>query len=381
MLMLDIALRELSSHRMRTALTAVGIFIAITAIVSLGSISAGVSELVTSSTSGIGSDTIFVMKELDMSQMSGPPGAGGGMTITDLTKDEVDTISALSGIKRVVPIITRQMGTGFGEIDGINMDDVDIFGVSDIEFKEGNWPENGEKEAVLGYVAANMLGASVGDYISLNGKEVEVTGVFEEGSGAYDLVVLLPYDTADEIYETDGGATELMIEPQDISEVDDLKQAIEEEVDGVSAMTMTDALSMMQDMTLTLNVMTFGIGFVASLVAAIGIVITMYTSVLERRRQIGIMKATGALGRVIMKQVMEEALIISVVSSVLGVLVSLFMVEVINEVLLGGTRLAVVTPWLAAGAVSYGVILTLLAALYPSWVAVKVDPIKAIREG
>ena len=379
MLMLDIALRELSSHKVRTALTAVGIFIAITAIVSLGSISAGVNELVTSSTSGIGSDTIFVMREFDMSQMSGPP-SSGGFSITDLTSEEVETISTVSGVTRVVPVISRQLG-GFTEVDGINMDDVDIFGAKDMEFKEGNWPENGNMEAVLGYVAANMLGVAVGDYINLNGKEVEVVGIFEEGSGAYDLVILIPYDVANDIYDVEGGATQVMIEPQDISAVDDIKQSIEEELDGVSAMTMQDALSMMQDMTLTLNVMTFGIGFVASLVAAIGIVITMYTSVLERKRQIGIMKATGALGRAIMKQVMEEALIISVASSILGVFVSFFMVEIINEVLLGGTRLAVVTPVLAGGAVAYGVVLTMLAALYPSWVAIKVDPIKAIREG
>ncbi len=377
--MLDIALRELSSHKMRTALTAVGIFIAITAIVSLGSISAGVSELVTSSTSAIGSDTIFVMKAFDMSQMSGPP-SSGSMTVTDLTSDELETIRSIAGVKRAVPVISRQMG-GFTEVDGIDMDEVDIFGAKDIEFKEGNWPDNGNREAALGYVAANMFGVAVGDYISLNEKEVEVVGIFEEGSGAYDLVVLIPYDAADDIYEAGGGATQVMVEPQDVSAVDDIKDTIEEELDGVDAMTMKDALTMMQDMTLTLNVMTYGIGFVASLVAAIGIIITMYTSVLERRRQIGIMKATGALGRAIMKQVMEEALILSVASSVLGVVTSLFMVEIINEVLLGGTRLAVVTPWLAAGAVGYGVMLTLLAALYPSWVAVKVDPIRAIREG
>jgi putative ABC transport system permease protein len=107
----------------------------------------------------------------------------------------------------------------------------------------------------------------------------------------------------------------------------------------------------------------------------------MYTSVVERRRQIGIMKATGALGRAIMKQVLEEAAIISVVASLLAVLSSLFMVALLNQMLLGGTQIAIVTPGLAAGAVAYGIVLTLLSALYPARMAVKVDPITAIREG
>lgn len=376
--MLDIALKELAAHRMRTVLTALGIFIAITAIVSLGSISAGINELVTSSTSSISGDTIFVMKAFDFSQMSGPPGS---MQIEDMSAEDVAAISSLPGVKRAVPVISRAVAGGFGEIDGLNMDDVDLFGGKDVGFNEGTWPENGNMEAAVGYVTANMMGAGVGDYIYLNGKEVQVTGIFEEGSGAFDLVVIIPYDAADEIYEADGGATQVMIEPDDISIVNELKQAIEEEVDGVDAMTLEEALSMMQEMTDTLNVMTFGIGFIASLVAAIGIIITMYTSVVERKRQIGIMKATGALGSTIMKQVLEEAIIISAAASLLAVIASLFMVEMINTVLLGGTRIAIVTPGLAAGAVAYGIVLTLVSALYPARMAVKIEPITAIREG
>ena len=73
--MIDLAFKDLKEHKVRTILTALGIFIAITAIVSLGSISTGVNELITSSTSLIGADTIFVMNELDLSEMMGPGGA------------------------------------------------------------------------------------------------------------------------------------------------------------------------------------------------------------------------------------------------------------------------------------------------------------------
>ncbi len=379
--MIDLALKDLRGHKVRTILTALGIFIAITAIVSLGSISTGLNELVTSSTASIGSDTIFVMKHFDLSEMAGPTGS---YQIEDIDNEDVEFLQSLPGVKRVVPIISRQFG-GFFEVDGLPMEDVDLFGGQALEFKEGTWPDNEDEGAALGYLVANTMDVVVGDHIILsqseNKEEVEVMGIFEEDSGAYDLVVLLPYDYADEIYETEGGATQVMIEPMDVSLVEEIKDTIEEEHDDLDAMTMEDALAMMEEATATLNVMTFGIGFVASLVAAIGIIITMYTSVLERRRQIGIMKAVGAVRRMILQQILEEGLIISVISSVLAVGVSLFFVDMLNNVLLGGSDLALVTPALAAGAITYGILLTVISSMYPAWVAVKTDPIRAIREG
>ncbi|MBN1897078.1 MAG: ABC transporter permease [Candidatus Aenigmarchaeota archaeon] len=373
--MFDIAVRELASHRTRTILTAMGIFIAITAIVSLGSISTGLNELVTSTTGSIGADTIFVMKHFDMSDMSGPPGS---QSIEDISAEEVAEISKIPGIKRAVPVISRQIG-GMFEVDGIDIDDMDMFGVEGLEFEEGMWPDNDEKGAVLGKIVANSFDVTVGDTILLNKKEVEVVGIFEGESGSYDLVVLVPYEYANEIYEADRGATQIMLEPVDISMVDSIKSMIEDEHEDLDAMTMEDALSMMEEMTGTLNIMTFGIGFITSLVAAIGIIITMYTSVVERRQQIGIMKATGAYGRTILIQILEEGLVISLASSLLALVVSFFFVDMINNVLLGGASLALITPELAIGAVMYGVILTMLASLYPARIAVRTDPIKAIR--
>jgi putative ABC transport system permease protein len=375
--MIDFALKDLKGHRVRTILTGLGILIAITAIVSLGSISAGINEMVTSTTSKVGSDTIFVMKTFDMSSMSGPPTS---WQVSDISQEDVEAISSISGIKRAVPVLSKSMG-GIMEVDAIDIDNLDIFGADDLTFKEGSMPGNDDQGAALGYTAAKILGVSAGDYITLNKKEVEVMGVIEEGYGSYDLVILLPYVYGEEIYDAEGEATQIMVEPQDISLVDEIKNTVNDEFEGLDAMTMEDALSMSKQMTQTLDIMTLGIGFIASLVAAIGIIITMYTSVLERRRQLGIMKAVGALRRTIMKQILEEALLISLISSFMGLGISFVFVDLINNVLLGGTKIAVITPLLGIGAVAYGVMITIISSLYPAWVAVKIDPIEAIRKG
>jgi len=196
--MLDLAIKDLKEHRVRTILTALGIIIAITAIISLGSISAGVNELITSTGSKIGSSTIFVTKRFDMTQMMGPPGS---FEIGTISADEVDSLRSISGINRIVPMISKQVGTAFGEVDAFDMNDLDLFGAEDIPLKEGYWPGNDDQGVVMGSVIAGIFGVSAGDYITLNSKQAEVFGVLEEGQGSYDLVIAMPYAYAEDLYD------------------------------------------------------------------------------------------------------------------------------------------------------------------------------------
>jgi putative ABC transport system permease protein len=376
--MLDLAIKDLKEHRVRTILTVLGIIIAITAIISLGSISAGVNELITSSGSKIGSTTIFVTKRFDLSFASGPPGS---TDISTISADEIDSLRSIAGINRVVPVISKQAGGFLGEVDAFDMNDLDLFGAADISLKDGFIPTNDDQGVLMGSVVAGMFGVSSGDFITLNNKQVEVLGIAEEGQGSYDLVIVMPYAYAEDVYDMQGEANQVLIEPADIAFVEDIKATIEEDHDDLLAMTFADALKTAEQSTATLNIFTFGIGFIASLVAGIGIVITMYTSVLERRREIGILKAVGAFRRTIFKQIIEEGLILSVLGSLVGLGISFFFVDVLNNVLLGGTKIAVITPALAGGAVAYGIVLTLVFSMYPAWVAIKTDPIDAIRKG
>ncbi|MEM5872125.1 MAG: ABC transporter permease [Candidatus Aenigmatarchaeota archaeon] len=373
--MLDLAIRDLKEHRLRSVLTILGIAIAITAIVSLGSISVGINELITSTSSGIGSDLIFVMKKFDISEMR------MNMQIEDIDKEKIEEIASIPNVKRAIPIISKNAPSFFGEVDAIDMDHLDLFGADNFVLKEGYWPDNDDKGAVLGSVIAKMLDVQVGDYIKLNNKDVEVFGIIEEGHGSYDIVIILPYKYGEEIYDMEGRATMVIIEPQDPSYVTSIKNAIEDEYDDLMAMTMEEGLEMAKEMTNTLNIFTFGIGFISSLVAGIGIIITMYTSVLERRRDLGIFKAVGAFRRTIFKQIIEESIILSLIGSFIGLFLSYFFVDLINKFLLGGTNLAIITPIFGLSAILYGIGLSILFSLYPAWLAVKIDPIQAIREG
>jgi putative ABC transport system permease protein len=106
----------------------------------------------------------------------------------------------------------------------------------------------------------------------------------------------------------------------------------------------------------------------------------MITSVHERRKQIGIMKAVGAESATILIQILQEGLIISIIGGFIGLAIGSLMVGVINSALLGGIEIASVTAGLSIGAFTYGIVLCLAASIYPAWKATKVNPVEAMRE-
>ena len=371
--MLDMALKEFRIHRARTVLTSLGIIIAISAIVGLGSISSGINVMVEGTLSQIGADKIMVTKKMEFTGLGAP-------MAESFDEDVAEEIKQLDGVDDALPIV-RTVYLGSIPVIGADEKHREFMQFTDAVFKEGGWYDDADTDAiVLGKDLAEAQGLAVGDTMKFGKHAITVVGVIEAGEmrGA-NMMAIMPYREAQDVLDMEGKATLVIVKPTDISLTDSVKLQIRDEFDDFEAMTTEDILKSAQKIIGTLTVVTLGIGFIASLVAAIGIIITMMTSISERKRQIGIMKAVGAKGRDILVQVLQESVIISVASGMVGVAIGWVAVEGMNAALFAGIRLAVVTPLLAAGALSYGIALSLGSALYPAWKASKVDPIEAIR--
>jgi putative ABC transport system permease protein len=372
--MIDIALAELRRHKMRTFLTSLGIVIAISAIVSLGSISAGMSILIESTLSQIGADKIMVTKS------SGGGGGFGMPQAEPFDEDIVTEIQQMYGVDDALPII-RSAYLGAIPVIGADEKQREFMAFTDVTFKEGGWYDDSDTDSVvMGKDLAESLKLSVGDSIKFGHYDLTVVGVIEGGEmrGA-NLMAIMPYKLAQEVLNIEGETTLVIVKPSDITLTDTIKQEVRDEYDDMTAMTSEDLLKRAQSIIGSISVVTLGIGFIASLVAALGIIITMITSISERRRQIGIMKAVGARGRDIMVQIFQESIAISIISGIFGLAIGYFAVNGMNSSLFAGMNLAVVTPQLAAGAFAYGVILSIFSAIYPARKASMIDPIEAIR--
>lgn len=369
---LDMSFRSLFRHKTRTFLTGLGIVLAIAAIVSLGSISEGINGLVTQQLK-FASNFISVTEKGAMDFNSGSmPGIS-----SRVPREVVDEIAQIDGVNRVIPQIRTIDPTSNLFVIGIPLEDKDFFDVQNIGFRDGDWPNPGEKALVIGYQLAESKRLAVGDDIKVKGDTYTISGVLEQMSNFIDYAALTSIEAVTDTFDFGDYYSAIVVDPSDVSDSKRIADEIDEQYDSLEAITADEALKRAEVAIDQVRLMTLGIGIVASLVASIGIINTMLIVVIERKGEFGIMKALGAETRVIMMIVLQEAALIGFAGSAIGLSIGYFGTEAINKA--SAFPIASVTPNLALISLAYGVLLSVLAALYPAYQAVKVDPAESMR--
>ncbi|MFO7872395.1 MAG: ABC transporter permease [Candidatus Undinarchaeales archaeon] len=366
--MLDLTFKDIKGHKIRTFLTILGVVIAIGAVVSLGSISEGMNELVTEQM-----EMFSGMIEITEAGVEPSPSAAAS---TKIDIDVLDDIRAMDGVDEAVPALARQVPMQ-GVIFGMDLDNLDLFGLENIEIDEGRWPYEGEYEVVIGDAIAENQDLALGDTTKIEGKEMEIVGILEKTDSMFDMLIAMEFETAQDVFEEHETVTSMYVKAEDPEDVEYLAEEIESEFPYLDAWTSEEGVEMAEDMIGNVRIITLGIGIIAAFVAAIGIINTMFMSVSERTRELGIMKAVGATKKQIMRQILEEAGVLSVFGGLFGLLFGIIGTEAMN--LYMGVPLARVTPVLALSGLLFGILLSLAAAYYPAVKASEVDAIDAIR--
>ncbi|HIG99196.1 MAG TPA: FtsX-like permease family protein [Thermoplasmata archaeon] len=149
---------------------------------------------------------------------------------------------------------------------------------------------------------------------------------------------------------------------------------------------MTSILETVQSITGLLQVVLVGIASIALVVASIGIMNTMLTSVMERTREIGIMKAIGATNLDIMSIFIFEGMLLSSVGGIIGIILGVFgsqgLTLILNNVMTMGPSMnltPIITISSVVLAVTVSLIVGVLSSLYPAWKAARMSPIEAVR--
>ncbi len=368
----DMTFRSLWRHKIRSFLTILGVVLAIAAIVSLGSISEGINSMVMEQMKLV-SDFV-VVAEKGTTSGGGNPFSG---TTSKIDTDIIPEIQQIDGVDTVSRRTVMIDPASNMFVAGIDLDVLEVFQLENINFVEGGWPESGEHEVVLGYQASENIGLGVGDELVLNEDEYIISGILEEMKNFMDYVVIGSYDSIAETYGMEGYTTTLIISPTDVRESERVAREIEERYDNLEALTSSEALERAQESINQLRVITLAVGFVASIVASIGIINTMMMAVIERRKEFGIMKALGAEQLTILSIVLQEGIILAIIGGIIGVLLGFVGTEGLNRSM--GIPLASVTPTLAVLSLVYGISIAGIASLYPAYQAVKVNPVEAMR--
>jgi len=373
--MIDLALKNIFRQKTRTALTITGILIGIGAVVALGSISEGIYTQITEELQFMGG-TIMVYSKGSSGMMTGFEGS-------EITEEDVEEFEDFSGIKEVVPYVMRmgeiEIGQGLTTMTiGVDPKDVDFFKDRGVELESGREIIEGDTYQVLiGYEYAERNGLEVGDSIELKKTSFEIVGIIESTDDDIDNSIIVPIDTMMDVYNMDNYKA-LFITPEDVSKVDVVAEDLKSSFEDFEFVTSTDIVQQMSTIVDMIRFFTIGISSIAAVVGGLGVMNTMIMSVLERRREIGIMKAIGATNKYVLTQILIESVTISLIGGLIGILIGglgSYSLRFISA----GLATAKVTINLVFGGLLFAVSLGLVGGLYPAWKAAKLDPIEAIR--
>ncbi len=392
-----LAIKNLGKRKVRSWLTVLGIVISVAIIFVLISLSVGLREAINEQFQVLGTDKFFVLPK----GQAGAPGSGGAV---ELTTADVNVIAKIPGVKDYTYVTAANAKVEFsGKIRyfmvvGIPLDRMKIFTESvSLKMDEGKMLQENEKGKVMlgyDYKYNNVFSKPVktGDNLLINGKEFRVAGIISKvGNPSDDKNIIMDIEDMKEFFNTGDRVDEIIVQAQ--GNVEELANKTERRLiqsRGVTEKTKDFTISTPQELLSSfdtiLNIITaflVGVASISLLVGSIGIANTMYTSVLERTKEIGTMKAVGAKNSDVLWIFLIESGLLGAVGGFIGMSLGLGiskLVELIAIQSLGTDLLRAATPyWLVIGCVLFGFIIGSVSGGLPAYQASRLKPVDALR--
>jgi putative ABC transport system permease protein len=404
---LKIALTGLATNRSRSALTILGIVIGITAIMLVVSLGAGAQALILGQVQGLGTNTIAVVPGREPT---------GPSDVTSIFSDSLKSkdVIALSnktnvpGLKSIMPVVFGSESTLFES----NTYQVSIFGgtellaeIFDLHPVEGNFFDQND---VLSRSDVVVIGSKVADHlfdgndplnqkIKIKGRNFRVVAVLPPTGGGslfnFDDMALVPYTTAQDYILGNKYFNRLVIEAADGADVnavaEDVRLTLREShnitdpaKDDFFVSTQKDLADRLKTITSALTWFLIAVASIALFVGGVGIMNIMLVAVTERTREIGLRKALGATDRDILSQFLLEAVLLTAIGGVVGIILGSSLSFIITIGLSKGLGVSwqFVFPW-GGAALGFGVsaLVGLIFGGYPAQQASRKSPIEALR--
>jgi putative ABC transport system permease protein len=393
MIFWEIAKRNIRIHMLRSALAMLGIVIGVVAIATMGILGNSMVLAVTDSLRTVG-DSVIVTPHAGGGGMFG---GGGGVGSVDLkiTEQNFQQIKRASAPNVAIPILqtSDRMKLGVGSEDivaavyGINSDDVPDL----MKLKEGDY-NRGNSGVIVGSKFAVDNNVKVGSRISIgtdgNKGTLRVTGIIEERGMAFDVMtdsaIVVTKDWFDNAYNRDD-YDKVIVKVKNLDDLPKVKTAIENQLNKRDKIVdVVDTRKTMESIFQAFGqITTFvsAIGGISMIVAGVSILNIMMMSVTERIKEIGIMRSIGAQRKEVMAMFLYEALILGVVGSLIGGMMSLLGGYAVSTLMLQTTKYLFVPSSLISivYGVTFGIVISLVCGIYPAWRAANLNPIDALR--
>ena len=400
---LTIAWEAILKNKIRSFLTMLGIIIGVAAVIIMVAISAGTEATIQEQITSLGSNLVFVQGAM----MRGGPGQApqGGLVYDDAAAIE-------TGVDGITAVVVEQNSSETIKYGDVILENVEILGttvgfpsVRDMEIADGRYFNDQEierksKVAVIGYsLAQELFGESnpVGQYVKVGNTKLAVIGVFKEkglvGNTDFDSRIYLPISVVFQKFTPSmfarfmGDSVRMIyVEVDPDANLDNIITQIElllvkrhdVTLDSAdfSVTTQQDIISTQESTTSAFRSLLAWVAGVSLIVGGIGIMNIMLVSVTERTREIGIRQSVGATPNDIRLQFLTEALLLSIIGGLIGVLIGVGGAYIFGTVSDMRTVISASSILLAFGS---SAIVGAFFGYYPANQASKLDPIEALR--
>jgi putative ABC transport system permease protein len=393
------ALKSLSKRKLRSFLTILSILIGITSIFALVSFGLGIQHYVDTLAEESGTDKFFVQ-----AKGIGAPGTDENFF---LTKEDVDFIEKINGVDEVTGLYFKNIELEFDDqkkynyLIGMDVDKLELIEESfTVKVDEGRDLKDGDLfKIVLGhnYRLEKKIfdrALKIGDKILIEENKFEVIGFYEEvGNPSDDAQVYITMEAYEILYPQDKDEFGFLMgrvfdstRTQQMAEkiTEDLRdeKGQEEGKEDFFVQTFEDALETFGTIINVINGILILIAFISLIVASVNIMNTMYTAVLERTKEIGIMKAVGARNSDIMFIFIFESGVLGFIGGVIGVFFGWLIAKAGGVAAAAGgfSSLQPIFPWyLVVGCVLFALFIGAISGITPALRASKLNPVDALR--
>jgi len=398
---LNFALKSLKERKLRSWLTMLGIFIGIAAVVSLIGLGEGLRNAITSQFNLLGTDVLTI--QAGGIAAAGPPGTA---VPNPLKESDETRIAKINGIKVSIGRIIDQGKMDFNDEVAFvftgSISDGDkrkeFFDITNIEIEKGRNLKDGDRfKVILGseFQKKDRFGKPInpGDNVEIQGSKFEVVGIMKrKGSFIVDNVALMNIDVMRDVFDNDEDVNVILARVKKGSDIKKVKSDIEKLLRktrdvkiGEEDFTVESAEASMKQLNSTLfavQVFVYLIAAISLLVGGIGIMNTMYTSVLERTRDIGIMKSIGAKNSDIFTLFFIESGLLGSVGGIVGVILGVTIAKglaALGSKILGSNLItAKISLGLIIGALIFSFVIGTVSGLSPALKAAKLHPVDAL---
>lgn len=389
---LNSAIVAIRTNKLRSGLTALGIVIGVASVILLISIGSGLRNYITGQFEQLGSNLLFVIP--------GQIGAGGrgpgGATINKLTTKHVERIKReVKDLDGVVP--TMQQFTTI-KYRNLTLENVTIVGsteefaqvvnrpITSGEFFDKSQAQSGKKVAAVGKTIVDELFQGenpIAKKIDIKGQKYTVVGTLKEQGSTFgfdqDNTVVIPFIAAQKQFGTTQ-VNNIYAKAENQESVARVRGEIETallkdlEEEDFSVMTAEQTLSTIQGILGAISVSLAGIAAISLLVGGIGVSNIMLVSVTERTREIGLRKAVGARSTDILSQFLTEAVALTVLGGIIGLILASVATLIIARFIP-----ATITVWSIIISFGFSTLVGVVFGVAPAIRAARLEPIVALR--